>query len=155
MNIPQNYFKKDLNDGVTNQATDSFQLSSNDPIVQARQNIEAQPEQMFKDTSEILARFLEDETDVKSLNQAKQAMREIVLSQFPVFALNEDYIRALAMIIMEKFESAQILVEQLSSQVFRHAIPVPQQQPSPELEESGTSYGSQANRKYKLTDAER
>lgn len=33
-------------------------------------------------------------------------MREIVLSQFPVFALNEDYIRALAMIIMEKFESA-------------------------------------------------
>lgn len=33
-------------------------------------------------------------------------MREKVLSQFPVFALNEDYLRALAMIIMDKLGRA-------------------------------------------------
>ena len=89
----------------------------------------------------MLARFLQDETDAASLKEVNDSIRDRVLSQFPVFALNEDYMRALAMIIMDKLERADKLVKQLSKQVFAQC-PGGRQQPyqstivEAELEES-------------------
>ena len=45
-------------------------------------------------------------------------------------------------IIMEKLERAQIIVQQLSSQVYRHAEPAAKEEPGSELEESGASVRS-------------
>ena len=122
MNIPANYFKKNVtaasvsanNIDLSCIESDHFQLSSTDPIAKARVRIQnsneniqnTQPHQVYKDTSQILARFLEDETDASALNEVRNELREKVLTQFPVFALNEDYMRALTMIIMEKLERA-------------------------------------------------
>ena len=100
--------------------TDSFKLSCNDPIAVARTNLETQPEQTIA-TSQArtaLARFLEDQSDVASLKEVKDIMRDKVLTQFPIFSLNEDYMRAITLVIMDKLEKAQTLVNQISSTVY-------------------------------------
>ena len=169
MNIPQNYFKAQDGPGGDNAGPStvltqtSFQLSSNDPIVLARQNYAAEPNQLYSTAQarETLARFLEETSDAASLKEVNDAIRERVLSQFPIFALNEDYMRALTMIIMDKLEKADVLVSQLSQQVYKQD---PHRQStiveaefedsmvdSHNLQGSGTSTGS----RKKLTEAER
>ena len=46
-------------------------------------------------------------------------MEDKILSQFPIFALNEDYMKSLAMIIQDKIERAKAMVKQIHSQVFQ------------------------------------
>lgn len=74
--------------------------------------MQASPEHKLgtNESRQILARFLEDQTDAASLKQVKDFLKDKVLSQFPIFALNEDYMRALAMIIVGKLERAHSLV---------------------------------------------
>jgi len=59
----------------------------------------------------ILARFLEDECDEAGLRETKDFLRDKALTQFPIFALNEDYMRAITMIIMDKIERAHTLIK--------------------------------------------
>ena len=92
--------------------SDSFQLSSKDPIIAARERLDNLPEKKLTNSGsrKIFAKFLEDESDAASLKQAKDLLKERVLTQFPIFSLNEDYIRAITLIIMEKIERAQSLI---------------------------------------------
>ena len=50
---------------------------------------------------------------------AKQFLEDKVLSQFPIFALNEDYMKSIALIIQDKIERAKVMVKQISSQVYQ------------------------------------
>ena len=71
-------------------------------------------------------------------------MEDKVLSQFPIFALNDDYMKAIAMIIQDKIERAKVMVKQISSQVY-------QQQPKP-VDQSITSSTGHVE---KLTEAQK
>ena len=51
--------------------------------------------------------------------EAKQFLEDKVLSQFPIFALNEDYMKSIALIIQDKIERAKVMVKQISSQVYQ------------------------------------
>ena len=134
MNIPKNYFDQDskTSDVVQNQdkidvlgaharltsdASDSFKLSNQDPIAIARQRNEQALEHRVEtnDSRRILTRFLEDETDYEALKQTQDKLKEKVLTQFPIFALNEDYMRAITLIIMDKLQRAEQLTQQISS----------------------------------------
>jgi len=66
----------------------------------------------------VFAKFLADECDEEALRKTKDCLRDKALTQFPVFALNEDYMRAIAMIIMEKIERAQTLIQQMCTQIY-------------------------------------
>ena len=48
-------------------------------------------------TREILAKFIQG--DNATLKEAKAFLEDKTLSQFPIFALNEDYMKAIATII--------------------------------------------------------
>ena len=134
MNIPKNYFEQESktadvgqtqdNDDalggharLTSDASDSFKLSNQDPIAIARQKHEQSLEQRVEtnDSRRILSRFLEDETDYEALKQTQDKLKEKVLTQFPIFALNEDYMRAITLIIMDKLQRAEHLTQQISS----------------------------------------
>ena len=58
------------------------------------------------DLEDELARFMESSTDTTSLNRVRHAIRQKVLSQFPIFALNDDYLRAISLVIMDELVEA-------------------------------------------------
>jgi hypothetical protein len=58
----------------------------------------------------VLKRFLRGDWDLD--HQGDDFLLDKILMEFPVFALNEDYIRALANIVFMKLESVQNLLNQ-------------------------------------------
>jgi len=52
-----------------------------------------------------------DQTDASSLKEVQDKLKDRVLSQFPIFALNDDYMRALTLIIVDKLDRAYSLVQ--------------------------------------------
>ena len=72
-----------------------------------------------QENRKILARFLEDQNDEAALRETRNYLKDKVLTQFPIFALNEDYMRALTLIIVDKIERAQSLINQLGNQIYQ------------------------------------
>ena len=58
----------------------------------------------------MLAKFIQGDNDEQALKEAQQFMEDKVLAQFPIFALNEDYMKSITMIIQDKIERAKLLV---------------------------------------------
>ena len=52
------------------------------------------------------------------MKEARAFLEDKTLSQFPIFALNEDYMKAIATIIQEKIERAKQLVKQISNEAY-------------------------------------
>ena len=67
----------------------------------------------------MLAKFIQGDNDEQALKEAQQSLEDRVLSQFPIFALNEDYMKSIAMIIQDKIERAKVMVKQISGQVYQ------------------------------------
>ena len=53
------------------------------------------------------------------MRETRNYLKDKVLTQFPIFALNEDYMRALTLIIVDKIERAQSLINQLGNQIYQ------------------------------------
>lgn len=74
--------------------------------------------------SKVLAKFLKGDWDIDF--EGEDFMVDKLLLEFPVFPLNEDYIRALVNIIFTKLDSAQNLYKKkkhlLSVRVKEHAV---------------------------------
>lgn len=64
------------------QISESFQLSPSDPIIIARELNKTQPDQKLAtaESRKILARFLEDENDEAALREAKEFLKDKVLT---------------------------------------------------------------------------
>ena len=90
MQIPQNYLQRSLIEGRKQnyETDDSFQNL-------LTPNAESQLSQSV--TRDVLGKFIQG--DSSSLKEAKAFLDDKTLSQFPIFALNEDYMKAIALII--------------------------------------------------------
>ena len=51
-------------------------------------------------------KFLDEDNGSEFLKEQRQVLADKVLSQFPIFALNEDYMRAVMTVVLEKLERA-------------------------------------------------
>ena len=108
-------------DGHLDKSDSSFPLSSTNSLRVAQERHQAQPGQQVysAETRDVLAKFIQGDNDEQALKEAQQSLEDKVLSQFPIFALNEDYMKSIATIIQDKIERAKVMVKQISSQVYQ------------------------------------